>query len=119
MKIIREGFWYSKSEPNLPKPISNILTENQARKIYLLIRKKEKKCFENIGGIVHYKGFSFSRINGKNLGSYEYVLENFRWPGDYAKHYILEHKVKPSNKFLEFIGYFDNEKLNLLEIYGL
>lgn len=33
---------------------------------------------------------------------------SWKWPGDFAEHYVLKHKVKPTDEFLEFIGYIKN-----------
>ena len=52
-----------------------------------------------------YMGRSASRITGEMLGNKEYETDKWRWPGDFAKHYVLDHKIKPSNEFLKYIGY--------------
>jgi hypothetical protein len=38
-------------------------------------------------------------------GKHEYQLDGWKWPEDFAKHYVLDHKVKPTDEFLIFIGY--------------
>ena len=98
----KEGFWYSKYEPHFPNPISNILTEKQAIEIYTKIHK-----LEEISNKIRYKGFSKSRITGERLDCIEYVTPDKKWcfPGDFSKHYVLQHKVKPSDNFLKYIGY--------------
>jgi hypothetical protein len=53
----------------------------------------------------HYKGWSTSRITGKKLGSGEFTTNKWRWPVDFALHYVLDNRVKPSDEFLEYIGY--------------
>jgi len=102
MKIDKkiEGYWYSKYEPEYPMPLANVLTEEQAEKIYNLILEKEKIARVNM-----YMGRSASRITGEMLGNKEYETDKWRWPGDFAKHYVLDHKIKPSNEFLKYIGY--------------
>ena len=99
-----EGYWYSKHEPNYPKPVTNILTEDQAKEIYDLIIEKEKEA-----KIIHYKGFSISRITKEMLGSREYQTDEWSWPEDFGPHYVLEHRVKPSDEFLKYIGYENNK----------
>lgn len=102
-----EGYWYSKYEPEYPKPIPNVLTDQEAKEIYDLIRKKELLCetqFE-IGCLRAQKGCSESRITGEKLGSREYRINDWIWPGDFALHYVLKHKIRPTNDFLKFIGY--------------
>jgi hypothetical protein len=103
MKI--EGYWNSRylkdKGYDYPKPIPNILTEDQANIIHNLILEKQKKANK-----VLYRGMSHSRIeNGLMLGNAEYQTDAWKWPGDFAEHYVLKHKVKPSNEFLEYIGY--------------
>jgi len=95
-----EGYWYSKHHPEYPMPIANTLTQEQAEEIYNLILEKEKTAT-----IVWYMGWTDSRITGEMLGSDEYQIDEWLWPEDFAKHYVLEHKVKPTEKFLQYIGY--------------
>lgn len=97
-----EGYWYSKYENQYPMPVSNVLSQEEAEQIYALILEKEKTARK-----VLYKGFSSSRITGERLGCEEYFSEDilWRWPGDFAEHYVLKHKVKPTDEFLIYIGY--------------
>lgn len=95
-----EGYWYSEHHSEYPMPIANSLTQEQAEEIYGLILEKEKTA-----RVALYRGFSVSRITGERLGCREYQTDEWLWPGDFAKHYILEHKVKPTEKFLQYIGY--------------
>jgi len=93
-----EGYWYSDYEPQYPMPIPNVLTEEEARSIYELILEKQKTA-----KVVHYKGWSTSRITGEHLGSTEFQTEEWIWPVDFAKHYVLENRVSPSVEFLEYL----------------
>lgn len=102
-----EGYWYSetmvKYNPkykNYPKPIPNVLTEEEAKNIYNLIVEKEKEA-----RVIHYRGYSESRITGERLGSTEYWTKDWLWPDSFSKHYVLDHKVKPTDEFLKYIGY--------------
>lgn len=95
-----EGYWYSKHSPEYPMPIPDQLADDDAAKIYNLIRDKEKNAT-----ITSYRGCSVSQITGQMLGNSEYDLNGWIWPADFAPHYVLTHKVKPSDEFLEFIGY--------------
>lgn len=95
-----EGYWYSEQEPHRPKPIPNALTDKESREIFLLIREKEKRALKR-----RSKGSSKSRITGERLGNVTFQTNEFSWPGDFAEHYVLTHKVMPSQDFLEFIGY--------------
>ena len=99
-----EGYWYSNDEYNkdYPVPKPNVLTDAEAQKIYELIKEKQKNLRK-----LAYKGWSTSRITGEKLGSTEYFdqVNNWTWPCDFAKHYVLDHKVKPTDDFLKYIGY--------------
>lgn len=100
-----EGYWHSSHLKNkgysYPKPKPNVLTELQATIIYNLILQKQK-----IARKVIYRGPSHSRIEKElMLGNIEYQTAEWKWPGDFATHYVLKHKVKPSDKFLKYIGY--------------
>ena len=95
-----EGYWYGKYCPEYPKPIPNVLNDEQAKEIYDLILIKERDAF-----LRRFKGWSTSRITGEKLGSTEHQTDEWTWPCDFAKHYVLDHKVKPTDEFLEYIGY--------------
>lgn len=81
-------------------PTPNQLSNQEANEIYDLIVEKQK-----IANEVRYRGFSNSRITGEMLGCAEFHLDDWKWPADFAPHYVLEHKVRPTNEFLDFIGY--------------
>jgi len=106
-----EGYWKSTNpqyehqkiqEKDYLIPIPNILTEQEAKEIYNLIVNKQATAT-----LIRYKGFSGSRITGERLGSQEYETNEWRWPADFAEHYVLTHKVKPTDEFLNYIGYND------------
>lgn len=97
-----EGYWYSKYSPEYPMPIPNQLTDAEANQIYDVICETQKLANE-----VRYRGFSTSRITGEMLGCAEYHLFDWQWPADFAPHYVLKHKVRPTDEFLKFIGYID------------
>jgi len=97
-----EGYWYSEHTPEYPMPVANELTEEEAQKIFGLITE-----IESDKGVIktQYKGWSTSRITKEHLGSTEFSTNEWRWPCDFAPHYVLEHRVKPSDDFLTYIGY--------------
>jgi len=95
-----EGYWYSKYAPEYPMPIPNVLTNEESINIFKLIQIKEKEARP-----VRYLGKLTSRITGETLGCSEYKLDNWVWPSDFAKHYVLTHRVRPTDGFLKFIGY--------------
>jgi hypothetical protein len=41
----------------------------------------------------------------KKFESGGYELEGWIWPGDFVEHYVLTHKVRPTDEFLKWIGY--------------
>lgn len=97
----REGFWRSNSEPALPMPVPNILTEAESLEIFQRIKKKERTAKRTL-----YRGMAMSRLE-KNVfvDNAEYSAGDWCWPGGYAEHYVRDHRVKPSDEFLEFLGY--------------
>ena len=97
-----EGYWYANlfGLREYPMPEPNVLTQEEAQKIHDLIKVKEKTA-----KITRYRGWSSSRITQERLGSTEYRTDEWLWPCDFASHYVLEHKVKPTDDFLEYIGY--------------
>jgi hypothetical protein len=93
------------SKTDYPIPIPNVLSEGEAIRIYNLIKEVELKCVKH-----YYMGCSVSRITGETLGNGEYEsdasINGWTWPADFAEHYVLQHKVKPTDEFLKFIGYY-------------
>ncbi len=95
-----EGYWYSDHAPEYPMPISDVLTEEQSAEIYNLIIIKQLSARE-----ARFKGLSRSRVDGSLLGCVEYQTTDWVWPGDFAPHYVLKYRVKPTDEFLSYIGY--------------
>lgn len=96
-----EGFWYSKHEPHFPMPVPDILTQEEADAIFAKIKRKERSAERTL-----YRGFSVSRIDKKTIiGSAEYFTTEWTWPDGFAEHYVQDHRVKPTDEFLKFIGY--------------
>jgi hypothetical protein len=99
-----EGYWYSEHTPEYPMPIANVLSEEEAQKIHDLITNIESDTCGYIKKL-KYRGCSRSRITNEGLGSTEFSTNEWRWPCDFAPHYVLKHRVKPSDEFLTYIGY--------------
>jgi hypothetical protein len=95
-----EGYWFSKHSPEYPMPTPYELTQIEADAIADLIKVKQRSATKNI-----YRGFATSRIDHTSVGSSEYSLDGWHWPESLAEHYVRKYKVKPSNEFLEFLGY--------------
>jgi hypothetical protein len=94
-----EGYWYSKRTPEYPMPVPYVLTEQQAEDVYKAIKEKEKIADEYF-----YRGSAGSRIDGSLVGSNEFSLDSWTWPGKFAEHYVLKYRVKPTDEFLKFLG---------------
>jgi hypothetical protein len=82
----------------MPEP--GVLSEQEAAEIFALIKKKEESA-----RVIQYRGFTSSRITNERLGSKEFESADWRWPEDFAPHYVRDHRCRPSDAFLEFIGY--------------
>ena len=96
-----EGYWYSKYSKEYPMPITNVLSEENAKKIYSLIKKKERAASKT-----QYRGMSISRIDNKTIvGSAEFKRDGWIWPAGFAEHYVRDNRVSPSKEFLDYIGY--------------
>lgn len=95
-----EGYWYSASAPHYPKPIPNVITQDEANKIFELIKIKEKAA-----RLTHYRGRAHSRIDNSTLGSGEYETKEWVWPELFAEHYVRDNRVKPTEAFLNYIGH--------------
>ena len=99
-----EGYWSLKGNPALdiyPTPVPNVLTQDEANAVFKLIKRKEAGA-----SVTRYRGMSMSRIDKKTVvGSMEYSRAGWRWPQGFAEHYVRDHRVKPTDAFLKFIGY--------------
>ena len=97
MKEKREGFWWSKNEPDLPKPKEREKPWKGRRDFLAHLRRVQAKT-----RVARYKGWSTCRICGQKNGSTEYKCNGWVWP-DGLYHYIEEHNVKPSDDFIAFV----------------
>src|ERR1700677_3443843 len=97
MEKMREGFWRTKREPELPMAVANLNPwEGQE---YFLRALAEVECKAERW---QYRGSSRCMfcdvINGPAILS----LANWEWPKGF-RHYVKEHNVKPSEIFIAFI----------------
>lgn len=101
-----EGYWYSELHKEFPMPVPNVLSKYEAELIYDLIKKTEYYARKEF-----YKGFANSRIEKSVwVGSAEFEKGGWIWPEGFAEHYVLKHRVKPTDDFLKFIGYIHSPK---------
>lgn len=102
--INREGFWYSKYEPLLPKPVANEKAWKGKREFVNGLKTMQSKLNPQ-----RFKGSSKCRICGCINGSTEFVYHGWRWPSGLL-HYVEEHNVRPSLAFQELVvGQLKNE----------
>ena len=104
-----EGYWavFQGDRSGYPFPIPNQLTEKEAIAIFKLIKKKEGEA-----EVLTTRGMSPSRLEKNTLvGNEEFHHGNWLWPQGFAEHYVLKHKVKPTDDFLKFIGYEEKKSL--------
>jgi hypothetical protein len=94
----REGFWYSKDEPLLPKPITNKKAWVGKRLFLRKLAIAQSRCESN----PIYKGYSTCRICGCNNGCSSFFLKGWEWPSGFY-HYVEKHNVRPSLAFQEFV----------------
>lgn len=95
----REGFWYSKYEPDLPMPEPTTWNANARNKFLVNLLAVEGKAVKH-----YYRGGSTCRIcQCHPNGSITYEYRDWTWPEGYM-HYITEHKVKPSPEFEKFVN---------------
>jgi hypothetical protein len=114
MITIKEGFWYSKNEPNLPMPLHSD-KEWEGKKKFLnklkLVQERIRQQF--------YKGSSVCRICNERNGFGEYRFKDryfdVVWPEGFI-HYIEKHNISPSHNFAVFIANFpvDQKETTLL-----
>ena len=92
-----EGYWYSKHDPDLPKPEIHALPFKKQTPFLNKLGRLERRATEH-----YYKGWSTCRICGKHNGSTEYELGKWRWPYGFS-HYVADHNLRPSRDFYDFV----------------
>lgn len=108
MKIKYEGYWRQRQDDTdspYPWPVPEMLNQEYADNYYELIKRAE-----SFAKFVRYRGSSVSRINGSMVGSGEYSLLDpergsveWRWPENYAEHYVRDNRCRPTLDFITFI----------------
>lgn len=99
-RYVKEGFWKSIEEPDLPLPIKNQISIEESIRLSTLLAQIEKRRETEFK---KYKGKSYCRFTNKTLNSGEYSLNGFIWPQDFRTHYIRKYRIKPSEEFLSMI----------------
>ncbi len=94
---MREGFWKSFHEPNLPEPVaSDESWDGQSNFLKCLDLVEAEAKF------VQFRGISPCRVCQKMNGSREFQHNGWAWPAG-LRHYLEDHNVKPSKEFRAFI----------------
>ena len=94
---MKEGFWKSRFEPDLPMPIANDLPWDGQETFLKAFWKKERGA-----SVLQAKGFSLCRVCRCINGSEEYHRDDWEWPSG-LRHYVEEHNVKPSEEFIAWV----------------
>lgn len=92
-----EGFWYSKEEPKLPKPIPHSRAWPGKKDFLKCLDAKEETAARD-----YYKGYSRCRICNKLNGTATYRSDKWCWPSGF-RHYVSDHNVRPTDDFIKFI----------------
>lgn len=95
-KPMREGFWRSDAEPDLPMPVTDVDWPERDRFLWRL------EQLERQAKTTAYRGFSRCRVCGHPNGSATLSLGAWEWPSGYM-HYLREHGVRPSASFEHFV----------------
>jgi hypothetical protein len=107
IKEIKEGFYYSKYEPNLPMPYTSKMKLDQdlITKLRVIMYKLDTEIYSN-AYCEQYMGFSECRLCNKPNGSKEYYIidenKKYIFPEGYL-HYIEEHNIIPSDEFINLL----------------
>ena len=93
----REGFWWSKYEPKLPK-VKHEQTPWKGKALFLAdLRRVQSKA-----ATIQYRGWSNCRCCKQANGTMDYRYNGWTWPEGY-EHYIQQHNVQPTPEFKAFI----------------
>jgi hypothetical protein len=95
-----EGYCCSNKETQKVKPVPNVLAPFQAREIHELIRNIERNIRPKI-----YRGIMISPIDNAPFLAAEYEHDGWIWNSVLSDHFVLKHRVRPSDDFLKYIGW--------------
>jgi hypothetical protein len=95
-----EGYCCGDRESQKTKPVPNVLAPFQAREIHELIRNIERNIRPRM-----YRGIFLSPFDNTNLGAADYEHDGWRWSSSLSDYFVLQHRVRPSDEFLKYIGW--------------
>jgi hypothetical protein len=120
-KRIIEGYWKEKSNNKLPVPVSNKSKFTKENEDFLKILELIENYISSCNGErnTQIMGWSNCRICGKKNGTIEYILplgknSDLVWPGG-LMHYYKDHKVLPSQFFVDKIHTIHTDKREQIE----
>ena len=105
---MKEGFWYSEYEPDLPMPVPNDspwVGQEGFIKALDRIESRLNALAMGPGGdiyVLSFRGWSQCRVCNCGNGSTQFLLRHWTWP-EGLRHYIEVHNVKPSPEFIDLI----------------
>lgn len=94
MKV--EGYWRAHKDDVSEYPFP----ESVGFKDDVFVEKV--KSLQEKARVIQFKGFSFCRICECINGTQEFEYKGWNWPSGYL-HYIVDHGVKPSDEFYDFV----------------
>lgn len=101
-----EGYFkntYDSNTANYPMPVQDVLTQEQADALADKIKELEA---DPATKRKQFKGISSSRIDDSFVGSSEFNHPTVRsWTDALGEHYVRKYRCKPSDKFLDSIGF--------------
>lgn len=104
----KEGYWADSPEQAndpYPWPIENQISEEDLQSFLVCLGQVEtrikNKKLKN-ASFMSFLGFSNCRCCGKSNGNQEFRYGGWIWPVGY-RHYLREHKIKPTTSFVIFI----------------
>lgn len=100
-----EGFWRQRPDPvgdrwrddDLPWPLRTADWSQRSEFLDALL------LVESHAESVSYRGWSNCRLCCRENGSRSFTLGEWEWPEGY-RHYIVEHHVRPSVAFEQFVN---------------
>lgn len=98
VSVMREGFWRSAAEPDLPMPTVDAQWRDRNAFISRLV------VLQRRARSTAYKGSAPCRLcDRRRNGSETFSLLGWEWPSGYL-HYLTDHGVRPSAAFEAFVN---------------
>ena len=108
-----EGYWAhrveptdSLGEPALPSPEAGSWAAQEVEPFLVRLDAVER-ALSRRELVRSFMGFSTCRICACRNGTREFFIEGWKWP-EGLRHYIADHRVRPSGDFLDLIARLDN-----------